>query len=98
MSADAYDLPRIPERAQRVFDGRGTPLFPGDPSTLPELFRQAIAKYDRADALNYKTNGSWQNISSKEMISRAENIALGLYAIGLRKGDRAAILGANSPE
>ena len=32
------------------------------------------------------------------MISRAENIALGLYSLGLRKGDKVAILAANSPE
>lgn len=32
------------------------------------------------------------------MVERAENIALGLYSLGLRKGDRAAILGANCPE
>ena len=50
------------------------------------------------DALNYKSGGEWQKISSGEMLSRAENIALGLYSIGLRKSDRAAILAANSPE
>jgi long-chain acyl-CoA synthetase len=32
------------------------------------------------------------------MLERAENIALGLKALGLRKGDHAAILAANSPE
>jgi long-chain acyl-CoA synthetase len=98
MSADASDFPKIAERRQRAFEGRGTPLFPEEPSTLPDLFLQAVAKYDRIDALNYKTNGSWQSISSREMILRAENIALGLYALGLRNGDRAAILAANSPE
>ena len=33
-----------------------------------------------------------------EIVERAENIALGLYSLGLRKGDRAAILAPNSPE
>ncbi len=32
------------------------------------------------------------------MIRRAENIALGLYAGGVRKGDRAGIIASNSPE
>ena len=67
-------------------------------STLAELFLQAAEKHNRADALNFKKDGEWQAISSDEMISRAENIALGLYSLGLRKGDRAAILAANSPE
>lgn len=70
----------------------------GEPTTLPELFLLSAEKFDRSDALNYKHDGAWQPISSNEVVERAENIALGLYSIGLRKGDRAAILAANSPE
>jgi long-chain acyl-CoA synthetase len=72
-------------------------LFSDEPRTLAELFLKAAEKHNRADALNYKSGGEWKRISSDEMISRAENIALGLYSLGLRKGDRAAILAANSP-
>jgi len=74
------------------------PLYADEPQTLAELFMQAAQRHNRADALNYKKDGEWKHISSGEMISRAENIALGLYDLGLRKGDRAAILAANSPE
>jgi len=70
----------------------------GEPTTLAELFLIAAERHDRSDALNYKRSGSWHRISSGEIINRAENIALGLYSIGLRKGDRAALLAANSPE
>jgi long-chain acyl-CoA synthetase len=59
---------------------------------------KSAEKYNRADALNYKRDGVWQKISSAEMISRAENIALGLYDLGIGKGDRIALLAANSPE
>lgn len=74
------------------------PLFADEPRTLAELFLRAAEKHNRADALNFKKGGEWRKISSDEMIYRAENIALGLYALGLRKGDKAAILAANSPE
>ncbi len=74
------------------------PLLADEPQTLAELFRQAFKKHNRADALNYKAGGKWQKVSSDEICSRAENIALGLYALGLRKDDKAAILAANSPE
>lgn len=74
------------------------PLLEDEPRTLPELFLKSAKKHNRADALSYKKNGKWQKISSAEMIERAENIALGLYSIGLRKDDRTAILAANSPE
>lgn len=77
---------------------RGIPLWPDEPQTLPQLFHQAAEKHPRADALSFKKDGKWHNISSAEMIRRIENIALGLYSLGLRKGDKAAILAANSPE
>ncbi len=70
----------------------------GRPTTLAELFLIAAEKFDRSNALNYKRDGEWRPISSNEIVERSENIALGLYSIGLRKGDRAAILAANSPE
>ncbi|MEQ1606396.1 MAG: long-chain fatty acid--CoA ligase [Pyrinomonadaceae bacterium] len=72
--------------------------FADFPPTLADLFIGSAKRFDLPDALNYKKNGEWLPISSSEIIRRSENIALGLYSIGLRKGDRAAILAANSPE
>ncbi len=74
------------------------PLFDNEPRTLGELFRRAAQEKPRSDALNYKKNGAWQSISSAEMIRRAENIALGFYALGIRRGDRVALWSANCPE
>ncbi|MEQ1642696.1 MAG: long-chain fatty acid--CoA ligase [Pyrinomonadaceae bacterium] len=69
-----------------------------EPATLPDLFLRNAAEFDLPDALNYKKDGEWHRISSETIVERSENIALGLYSLGLRKGDRAAILAANSPE
>ncbi|MBK8465745.1 MAG: long-chain fatty acid--CoA ligase [Chloracidobacterium sp.] len=69
-----------------------------EPKTLPELFLRSASEFDLPNALNYKKSGEWQAISSAEIIERAENIALGLYSLGLRKGDRVAILAPNSPD
>ena len=77
--------------------GRGVPLTSDEPKTLPELFLRSVSKYDLPDALNYKVGGEWKAISSADMVEQVENIALGLYSLGLRKGDRVAILAANSP-
>ncbi|CAN5323614.1 AMP-dependent synthetase/ligase [soil metagenome] len=73
-------------------------ILPSPPETLAELFLRSAVEFDLPDALNYKKDGEWKKISSVEMVSRAENIALGMYSLGLRKGDRAAILAPNSPE
>lgn len=69
-----------------------------EPTTLPELFERAAKEYALDDALNYKADGQWRPISAQQVVERAENIALGLYSLGLKKGDRAAILALNSPE
>ena len=65
---------------------------------LADIFLYAAKKHSRPNALNFKNGGAWKSISSAEMVERASRIALGLYALGLRKGDKAAILAANSPE
>lgn len=78
--------------------GRNTTLFENEPATIPDLFRQAVINNNLIDALNYKRGDEWRSISSNDMVARIENVACGLYSLGLRKGDKAAILAANSPE
>ena len=72
--------------------------IPAEPSTLGDLFFRAASEFDLPNVLNYNHGGEWKRISSSDFVTRARNIALGLYSIGLRKGDRVAILAANSPE
>lgn len=95
MSQSVENLPFIAHNSQPV---KRLPLYPDEPTTLAELFSKATKESPRKDALNYKRDGEWRSISSEEMISRLKNIALGLYSIGIRKGDRVAILSDNSPE
>ena len=78
--------------------GRGTPLLPDEPSTVAELFIKAVENHKLSDALNHKRNNEWTAISSDEMLDRIERIAFGLYKLGSRPGDKAAILAANSPD
>jgi len=87
-----------PTEIQNQKKGARITLYSDEPKTLAELFIKAVEKHRRSDALNFKKDGEWKAISSDEMIARAEHIALGLYSLGLRKGDRVALLAANSPE
>jgi long-chain acyl-CoA synthetase len=77
---------------------RSRPNSANEPRTLGEIFRHAMENRSIPNALNYKKDGEWHSISTAEMMSRIENTGLGLYSLGVRCGDRAAILSANSPE
>ena len=63
-----------------------------EPATLIDVFTRAARVHNRPDALNYKSGGRWVSISSDEMLARAKHIAAGLYSIGIRHGDRVALL------
>jgi len=75
-----------------------TSLEEDEPTTLVEMFERAAVKFQKPDALNYKRNGVWQSLSSSEVVARSRRIALGLYALGMRHGDRVALLSDNCPE
>ena len=68
------------------------------PGTLPQLFFDAVAKYDKPDALQHKVNGTFQPISSQTLADRVRRVALGLRELGVQPGDRVAILSENRPE
>lgn len=75
-----------------------TPLTAGEPTTLAGIYERAVRAHAKPDALNYKRGAAWQAISSAELRTRARHIAYGLYALGLRRGDRAALLAESCPE
>lgn len=69
-----------------------------EPATLVDVFTTIVRRHKRADTLNYKSEGRWAPVSSDEMLARARNIAAGLHAIGIRRGDRAALLSESRVE
>ncbi|HEY6233329.1 MAG TPA: long-chain fatty acid--CoA ligase [Pyrinomonadaceae bacterium] len=74
------------------------PLNDREPTTLVEVFESVARAHPRSDTLNYKRDGRWVSISSDEMLTRARLIAGGLYSLGVRSGDRVAILSESRPE
>jgi long-chain acyl-CoA synthetase len=74
------------------------PFTADEPTTLVEVFEQFARTHKRPDTLNYKHNGKWVSISSDELLSRARSIAAGLCSLGVRRGDRVAILSESRPE
>src|SRR3954467_15166233 len=68
------------------------------PGTLNQLFFDAVSRYNRADALQVKVGGVYKPISHKEVEERVRHAARGLSYLGVRRGDRVAILSENRPE
>ncbi|MBA2340215.1 MAG: AMP-binding protein, partial [Pyrinomonadaceae bacterium] len=68
------------------------------PTTLVEMFERTCHFHNKPDALNYKRDEEWHPISSQELIARIKVIALSLQALGVKRGDRVAILSENCPE
>jgi long-chain acyl-CoA synthetase len=85
----------VPSAAPRQTLPRATvsrPTAPGEPATLIDVFTRAARAHNRPDALNYKSGGRWLSLSSDEILARVKHIAAGLHAIGIRHGDRVALL------
>jgi len=74
------------------------PSSPDEPATLVDVFKRVARKHKRPDTLNYKKDNQWLSISSDELMTRAGRIAAGLYAIGVRHGDRVALLSESRAE
>ena len=67
-------------------------------SSVPGLCLTAALKHAKQDALNHKIGGEWINISAETFVERVRNVALGLAELGIKPGDRIALLSENRPE
>ncbi|MEJ2215702.1 MAG: long-chain fatty acid--CoA ligase [Gemmatimonadota bacterium] len=81
-------------------DGR---QYVANPATLPEgtlagLLFEAVETWDKADVLRRKVDGEWRTVSHAEILQVVRRVSLGLQALGLKRGDRVAILSENRPE
>ncbi len=66
--------------------------------TLPQLLRWRAQHTPDATALRQKRLGIWQGISWRSYHSHVQQVALGLRALGLKRGDRIAIAAEGVPE
>jgi long-chain acyl-CoA synthetase len=68
------------------------------PQTIPHFCLESFRRNDKADALAYKADGAWQRIPGTEATARIRRLALGFSALGVKAGDRIAIISENRPE
>ncbi|PID81963.1 hypothetical protein CSB20_00320 [bacterium DOLZORAL124_64_63] len=67
--------------------------------TLSDLFRSAVHQTPRPDMFSQREpSGAWVDVSSTEAHARVRALRLGLRSLGLRPGDKVAILSENRLE
>ncbi len=82
--------PRQPvDPAEELLQTSATPL------TIPELVADAAARFGDRIAYQQKSAGRWEQLSFEQAWRQAREFAAGLIGLGLRKGDRVAIVCEN---
>ncbi len=63
-----------------------------------DILSHQLATAPQPDALAAKIDGHWTPTSSQQIQEQANLVSLGLVALGLKHGDKAAIISMNRPE
>jgi len=67
--------------------------------TLPKLFKSNCERYgNKKIAMRKKTRGVWKSYTWADYYQKVKHLSLFLISMGLKPGDKVAILGENSPE
>ena len=72
--------------------------FESIPQTIPHYCFESFRRHNKSDALGFKIDDVWTFVNGLDAIERVKRIAMGLAALGVRKGDRVAIISENRPE
>ncbi|HEV8157743.1 MAG TPA: long-chain fatty acid--CoA ligase, partial [Pyrinomonadaceae bacterium] len=68
------------------------------PQTIPHFCLESFRRHNKPDALSHKINDVWENLSGEAVVEKIKYIALGLADLGVKAGDRIAIISENRPE
>ncbi|HVF30493.1 MAG TPA: long-chain fatty acid--CoA ligase [Pyrinomonadaceae bacterium] len=72
--------------------------FENIPQTIPHFCLESFRRNNKPDALAYKLGDVWHRMSGTDAIERIRRIAVGLSSLGVKAGDRVAIISENRPE
>jgi long-chain acyl-CoA synthetase len=63
-----------------------------------DILERYLEEFPREDALGGKQNGEWYTYSTAEYYEKSHQFAMGLLAMGFKKGDKIATITPNRPE
>ncbi|MEO0105823.1 MAG: long-chain fatty acid--CoA ligase [candidate division WOR-3 bacterium] len=67
-------------------------------NSIYEFFLSAVKRYPGRIALQYKSEGQWKTMVYQELADKISRLAGALVDMGIKKGDKVAILSYNRPE
>lgn len=65
---------------------------------LFEFIHHQAENYPKKDAFAGKENGAWKTYSTEDFLRFSDEFSMGLLALGLKPGDKVAMISANRPE
>ena len=76
------------------------PTSAGESAQTSTLVHMILATAERHSgaAMRFKRDGAWTDVSFADLADRARELARGLIGLGIRPGDRVAVLSATRPE
>lgn len=67
--------------------------------TIPKLFLERARAYGKGKvAMREKEFGIWRPVTWQDYLENVKHLALGLISLGLKQGDKVAMIGDNRPE
>jgi len=66
--------------------------------TIAEILEQNAKKFAKKNALLSKVGNRWEGITYKDLLSKVKDLGTSLAKMGMKKGDRIALLTPNCPE
>lgn len=69
-----------------------------DPTTITAVVDSGIEDHDKEVFIATKRDGEWVEMGKEEFLQKVRHLALGLYELGVRRGDRVSLHAENSAE
>src|SRR5512142_2817492 len=71
---------------------------PGDPRTIREFLVESVRRFDSKQAVRSRVDGEYRALTYVELRDMAETFAAGLARLGLRHGEKVALVAPNGIE
>lgn len=94
----SVDVLKAPAKSHFLVPYEDIPPLPSDMDTIPKAFYATAKRLGDRVGMRKKRFGIWQEYTWRESLQNTIDLCLGLAALGVKRGDKVAIIGENDPE